>query len=471
MRSFLPGLAALVSLSLSTPSFGQSKPELPDHFEVEAVDAYVGQMVKLKGLTGLGLAVVQDGRIVLAKGYGKRSLQTGAPVEPETSFAAGSVTKQFACACILLLREDGKLSIDDKVSKYFPDLTSAAEVSLYQLMTHTSGYPDYYPLDFVDRRLTRPIAVDTLIRQYAGGKLDFPPGARWSYSNTGYMILGRVVEKVSGLPFGEFLRKRIFEPAGMGHASLDPTDSNPDRASGYLPFALGAPEPAVPESTGWLYAAGGLWASASDIARWDLALMAGRILKPESLLIMTSPVTLNDGRLKDYGCGLNVSRASGVKVLSHGGAVSGFRATNILIPSARSAVVVLINDEQSDPGIAQSLAGLLNRLPATVDLPVIAGPPAKQVALEFLHQMQSGELDRSKLGDEFSAYLTVERIKAAAPRLKALGEPDRVDVLSVSERGGLEVASIRMTFASGVIKGLLYRSTDGKIQQLLFDKG
>ena len=137
-------------------------------------------------------------------------------------FAIGSVTKQFACACILLLAEEGKLSVDDKVAKYYPGLTSAKDITLYDLMTHTSGYPDYYPLDFVDRRLVKPIAEDALLAKYAGARLDFEPGERWSYSNTGYVLLGRVVEKVSGKPFGRFLEERVLEPLGMTHSAVGP---------------------------------------------------------------------------------------------------------------------------------------------------------------------------------------------------------------------------------------------------------
>jgi CubicO group peptidase (beta-lactamase class C family) len=465
-------LTTLTLLATSHSGFSQSSkpPALPQSLDVEAIDSYVSGMVQEKGLTGLALTIVKDGKVVLSEGYGKRSLEDGAPVEPETVFAVGSVTKQFACACVLLLAEEGKLSIDDKVAKYFPDLTLAGDVTLYQLMNHTSGYPDFYPLDFVDRRMGRPIAVDSLIKEYAGGKLDFKPGTRWSYSNTGYMILGRVVEKVAGMPFGEFLSRRILAPVGMEHAVFEPRRPDGNRARGYIPFALGPPEPATPEAEGWLFAAGGLWASAPDIARWDIALMEGKVLKPETLKLMTSPIPLADGRSKDYGCGLNIRRDDGETVLSHGGAISGFRATNIFIPRTRSAVVVLINDEQSDPGLGPAIAGLLVRREAQSDIPKVVGPTAKEAALGFFHQMQAGELDRSKLGEEFSIYLTDAKVKAAALRLKELGEPEKVEILGVNERGGMEVALIRLTFKSVVLKGLLYRSPDGKIQQLLFDK-
>ena len=255
---------------------------------------------------GLALTIVRDGKIVLAKGYGKRLLEPAADVVPDTMFGVGSVTKQFTCACILLLAEEGKLSIDDRVAKYEPHLTRAGDITLHDLMTHLSGYPDFYPLDFVDRRLKRPIHTDALLAEYAGTKLDFEPGGRWSYSNTGYTLLGRVVAKVSGKPFGQFLKERILDPLGMTHSAFEPGPEVKDQTKGYTSFALGPLEPAEPEARGWLDAAGGLWASAPDLARWDLALMEGRVLKPASYRLMTTPRPLKSGHTTGYGCGLNV---------------------------------------------------------------------------------------------------------------------------------------------------------------------
>ena len=473
MRLSRIGMRLLAFLAGATPALGQvsATPEAPKRFDLAAIDAYVGGVVRQKGLVGLSLAIVRDGQVVMAKGYGLRSLEDRQPVEPTTTFAVGSVTKQFACAAILLLAEDGKLSVDDKVAKFFPDLTRAGEITLRQLMNHTSGYPDYYPLDFVDRRLAKPVAVDAILREYAGGKLDFEPGSRWSYSNTGYLLLGRVVEKAAGKPFGEFVRERILKPVGMEHAAVDPPRGEPSQARGYLPFTLGPAEPALPEADGWLYAAGGLWATASDVARWDVALMGGKVLNPESMKAMTTPTTLTDGRVQDYGFGLNVKRESGRLVLSHGGAISGFRATNLLIPASKSAVVVLINDEQPDPGIAPAIVALMLKADAPEDLiPKVVGPPHAEAARAFFEQLQSGKLDRSTLGEEFSAYLTASRVAGASARPKPLGTPTKVESLGVSERGGMEVASIRLSFPSTSLKGLLYRSPDGKVQQLLFTK-
>jgi CubicO group peptidase (beta-lactamase class C family) len=474
LRPLLALLLFCWPLAFAPPARPADVPQPPKTFDLKAIDEYVAGQVQAKGFVGLSLALSQDGKLVFAKGYGKRSLQPAADVDADTPFAVGSVTKQFTCACILLLAEEGKLSVDDRVAKYYPELTRARDVTLYDLMTHASGYPDYYPLDFVDRRLERAIAPDKLIGEYAGGKLDFEPGTRWSYSNTGYTLLGRVVEKVSGEPLGKFLERRILKPVGMTHSALDPDRSGPGLARGYTAFALGDPEPAPPEADGWLYAAGGLHATATDLARWDLALMEGKVLKPESFRLMTTPRRLADGRTKDYGCGLNVGQRNGEAVFRHGGAISGFHATNAMIPRTRSAVVLLSNVEHIDSGPlhGEILSLLLKGQARTVqDVPKVDGPPAKEAALELFRQMHSGEIDRSKLGEDFSHYMSKERVEGAKDRLKAMGEPEKVEVEGLSERGGMEVASLRLTFKGVVVKALLYRTPDGKIQEFLLTKG
>ena len=373
-----------------------------------------------------------------------------------------------------MLAEDGKLSIEDKVAKYEPTLSRAGDVSLHDLMTHISGYPDFYPLDFVDRRLVKPVRSDALLAEYAGAKLDFEPGSRWSYSNTGYMVLGSVVTKVSGKPVGQFIKERILDPLLMTHSAFEPGEEIKGKTRGYTSFALGPLEPAEPEASGWLHAAGGMWASAPDLAGWDLALMEGRILQPESFRVMATPRALTDGQTTGYGCGLNVRQIDGETVLTHGGAVSGFLSYNALIPRTRSAVIVLTNTEHIpvDALCSQILRLLIDdhKKGGPPGVPKVNGPTPKEAALDFLHQMQAAKVNRDKLGEEFSVFLTDERLHAAARRLMALGEPENVEVVSISERGGMEVASIHLKFKTVELGGLLYRTPDGKIQQLLFRK-
>jgi hypothetical protein len=261
----------------------------------------------------------------------------------------------------------------------------------------------------------------------------------------------------------------------MKSKGLVPSKEELDKfALGYNSFALGPPERAEPEAHGWTAGAGGIYSTASDLARWDVALSAGAILKPDSYRFMTTPRTLTTGKISSYGCGLNIMIRNGETILRHGGAVSGFVTSNSIVPRTRSAVVVMMNSEQPSPGsVADLLLGLLLEDEAQQDapsIPKIKGPPPNEACLAFLHQVQEGELDRDQLGEEFSVYMNEERLKAAKERLKPLGDPQKIEVRGVSERGGMQVAQVRLVFKDTVLVGLLYRSPDGKIQQMLFSK-
>jgi CubicO group peptidase (beta-lactamase class C family) len=480
----LAGMIILVITYLQLSSLQTA----PANFDPKATDALVAEKLKAGEFVGLSLAVMRDGRITLAKGYGVRSLENPSPVTEETMFAIGSVTKQFTSACVFLLAEEGKLSVLDKVAKYYPNLTRANDITLLDLMNHVSGYPDYYPLDFVDRRMLKEIAVDEVIRRYGTGKLDFEPGTRYSYSNTGYLILGRIVEKTSGEPFGDFLSRRILKPVGMGHTAYEPAATTGSAyALGYTSFALSPPEPAVPEAKGWISAAGGLYSTPSDLAKWDLALMDGKVLKPESFKLMTTPRKLADGRLTGYGCGLSIVVRNGETVISHNGAVSGFHAMNLMLPSTRSAVIVVSNFEGSNAETAVSRQVVLSLLPkgpaagqappakkeppSRRDVPEISGLSAPEEAKAFFHRLQTAVVDRSELGDEFNWFLTNQKIQGAASRLKPYGEPTAAEIESIGERGGMEVSTARLTFKLGQLRTLMYRTPDGKIQQFFVSKG
>jgi len=462
------GLAACLLVRTAAPSFGV---EPPKPFDVKAIDAYLAGQVKSEGFVGLSVVLMKDGRMVLAKGYGKASVKSGAEVGTKTMFGAGSITKQFVCVCVLLLAEEGKLSVQDKVAKYYPDLARSTDVTLYDLMTHVSGYRDYAPLDFMPPRMAKPIAPDKLIREHAFGKLDFEPGTRWSYSNTGYIILGRVVEKVSGKPLRQFLAERIFQPIGMKNAAFDPPQDLPGLAAGHISFALGEPEIAPWEADGWNHAAGGLFTTPSDLGKWNLALMEGKLLKPESFRLMTTPRKLADGRTEDYGCGLRIVHRDGEMILRHGGSISGFLASTAMIPRTKSAVILMTNcDHLNLKALNDVILTRLLKAGEVSEVPTIRGPGAKETALALLHQFQSGKVERANLGEDFNLFLTPKRVEEAKERLKALGEPTTVEVDSVAERGGMEEALIFFTFKSRKVKAYLSRTPDGKIQQFLLYK-
>ncbi len=437
---------------------------LPQNFDLPGIDRYIASWVAEKGLVGLSVAIVKDGQPVLIKGYGRTA--TSAPLRPitsETRFAIGSVTKQFTCACVLLLAEDGKLSVTDPVAKYYPDLTRAKDIRLVDLMNHVSGYPDYYPLDYVDQRMQKPIEPDELLRQYAGGRLDFEPGSRFSYSNTGYILLGRVVEKASGESFAKFLEHRLLRPLGLTNTVYEPALGASGLALGYSNFALSPPEPVQPEAAGWIGAAGAIYSTASDLAKWNLALIDGHVLRPESFRLMTTARILSSGKVSDYGCGLGVRTQSGRPLLSHNGAVAGFNAWNTSIPSTRSSVTMLCNLDGGLGALPGQILGLL--LQDAPAVPKVSAAPAIDTARQLFDALQRGRIDRSRCSPDFNAYLTDQRLAGAAQRLRSYGRPASIDLVSSHERGGMEVTVCRLSFKQGSLRTLMYRRPDGTIEQ------
>ena len=281
----------LLLLVLATPALAQ----LSDSQKV-SIDDITRKILSDTGVPAASIAIVKDSRIVMAQTYGDAKLSPKVPATPVMRFKIGSITKQFTAAALLLLAEQHKLSLEDPLSRYLPWLTRASEVTLRQLLSHTSGYQDYYPLDYVTPLMARDTTPAQILDGWAKKPLDFDPGTRWQYSNTNYVIIGQIIEKITHKPLIEFLEANIFEPLGM-HSATDNSDVEWNNAepTGYKFFALGPARPAVPEGKAWLYAAGNLAMTASDLALWDISVMDGTILKPASLKEMTTQLRLEGG--------------------------------------------------------------------------------------------------------------------------------------------------------------------------------
>jgi CubicO group peptidase (beta-lactamase class C family) len=417
-------------------------------------------------IVGLTVGVMQGGKVIFAKGYGVRDLTSKAPVTPRTMFAIGSVTKQFTCSAALMLAEQGKLSFADPVSKYYPNLTSAKAITLLDLGGHLSGYRDYYPLDFVDQEMQKPATADEIIRRYATRPLDFAPRSRYSYSNTGFLILGRVIERVSGEQFGPFITKRIFTPLGMTRTAYEPSLGGEDMARGYTSYALAEPIAADPEAKGWAGAAGALWSTPTDLLTWDLSLIDHKLISAKSYATLATPQRLTDGRTSGYGCGEAVNDRGNAVVLSHGGAVSGFVAQNAVIPATRSAVVMLSNTDFSP--IYSAFQDILNQLlPRSSDIVAVRGLATLDAATKFLRGLEQGTVDRETLAEDFDSFLTRDKIAAGRKALNALGPIKDIRIGSLSERGGMEVAGVLFRAGEVDVRAVMFRSTDGKIQEFL----
>lgn len=435
------------------------------------LDSIITKAVADKHIVGLSVGVMHEGKLVLAKSYGVRDISSKSPVTANTMFAIGSVTKQFTCSAVMMLAEEHKLALSDPVSKYFPNLTRAKDITLLDLGGHLSGYHDYYPLDFVDREMQKASSPDEIINEYATKPLDFEPRSHYSYSNTGFLILGRVVEKTSGDSFGHFLSKRIFTPLHLERTAYEPANptSGADMATGYTSFGLSDPIRAEPEGKGWAGPAGAIWSTPTDLLTWDLALMEKRLISPTSYATMTTSQRLSDGRASGYGCGESVNDRAVAIILSHGGAVSGFVAQNTVIPATRSAVVVLSNTDFSPIGALN--AELVSRvLPPDADIPQVKGPTALDAAQKFLSGLEKGTVDRSTLGDDFNQFLSADKVAAGRKALNGLGAITNVKLASRRERGGMEVATVTFKVGTTDAVGLMYRTPDGKIQEFLISR-
>jgi CubicO group peptidase (beta-lactamase class C family) len=377
-------------------------------------------------------------------------------------YAIGSVSKEFLAATLMLLAEQGKMGLDDPVSKYFPALSEAGQVRIRDLLNHTSGYRDYWPQDYVPAAMLQPIATDKLIGDWATLPLDFAPGTQYQYSNTGYVIAGAIVEKVSGQSVMEAMGKRIFQPLDM-HTVLDVNLGHlePDDAGGYLRYALGPPRPAPKEGAGWLFAAGGLAMTARDLARWDLALLEGKLLSPASLLAMSTTRVLANGASADYGLGFHVYMASGRKVLEHGGEVSGFVSQNTLYPDQKAAIVVLTNQDASSA--AQQISDRIRDLLFLADSPQSARQLER--ARKVFADLQHGTIERTLLTDNANTYFNAQALLDAKASLAPLGKPKSFTQNLEYDRGGMRMRRFEIKFPKRTLILVAREFPDGRFEQ------
>src|SRR5438874_528350 len=412
-RFILPStfLLALICSSASAQT------QLPADL-TQKIDAVVTDALTRSGVPSASIAVVKDGQVVYVKAYGDARLEPKTAASTTMRYSIGSISKQFTAAAILLLQEQGKLSLDDKVAKFVPNLTRANEVTIRQLLSHTSGYQDYWPQDYVMPGMLQPTNAQQIMDTWAKKPLDFDPGTKWQYSNTNYVIAGVIVEKVARMPLLQFLEQKVFTPLGI--KSTFDTDSGPLGANdprGYLRFALGPLRPAPKEGKGWMFAAGELAMTAEDLAKWDVSVIDQKVLKPASYREMETDVLLKNGLDTHYGLGVDVNSQSGHRAISHGGEVSGFTAQNTIFPDDRAAIVVLTNQDAASASSAIA-GGIAPLLFATSD----AATPAKlEQAKKIFSDLQQGKIDRSLFTDNANFYFNEDALKDFQAGLVPLG--------------------------------------------------
>jgi CubicO group peptidase (beta-lactamase class C family) len=453
-------LAALIFLFFSF-SLGSAQSQLPADV-TQQIDKLVMEALGRTGVPSASIAVVKDGQIVYLKAYGEAKLDPKTPATTQMRYSIGSISKQFTAAAMLLLQEQGKLSLDDKVGKYIPDLTRGNEVTIRQLLSHTSGYQDYWPQDYVMKPMFEATTARKIMDIWAKKPLDFEPGTKWQYSNTNYVIAGAIVERVARMPFFQFLREKIFKPLGMTSVlDIDQVRLAETDPTGYNRFALGPLRVGPKEGKGWLFAAGQLAMTAEDLAKWDIAIIEGKLLQPASYLELGREVLLKNGLGTNYGLGVSVSSQSGRRALSHGGEVSGFVAQNIVFPDDRAAIVVLTNQDAS--GAAGPIASAIPPLLFATNDP--ASATKLEQAKKIFAGLQQGEIDRSLFTENANAYFSEQALEDFKTSLGPLGKPESFTQVTQNLRGGMIGRFYSVRFGQKTLRAWTYEMPDGKLEQ------
>jgi CubicO group peptidase (beta-lactamase class C family) len=367
-RSWLGAVAASLAAFALAPAAPRSA-AATDPVDARA-DAVVAEVMREHRIPGVALGVVQDGRLIKARGYGYANLEWKIPVAADSMFQSGSVAKQFTATGVMMLVEAGKVALDDPISTYLPESAAASwhAVTVRQLLTHTSGVPDIFNEDdatsygkgILDFR--RDYTEDELLHRYLALKLDFPPGDQYRYSNTGYELLGFLIHRVTGRFYGDFLAERIFEPLGMTSTRIISEEAIvPHRVAGYriVDGRLENQEWIAPSLN--TTADGGLYVNVPDLAKWDAALYGDRVLPQSALRQMWTPVRLNSGKTYPYGFGWDVDVENGHPLISHTGSNQGFAISISRYVRDRLTVIVLTNLDSTHSetlGIARRVAPL-----------------------------------------------------------------------------------------------------------------
>ena len=426
------------------------------------MDSVSVQVLRETGTPSASVAVVKHGRIVYAQAYGYSRLDPLTVAKPSMRYAIGSISKQFTASCILLLEQEGKLSLSDHVSKWFPDLTDANSVTLREVLSHTSGYQDFWPQDYVPPMMTKPIEPEEILDRWAEKPLDFAPGTRWQYSNTNYILAGQIVKKITHEPFYKFLYDNILKPLDLSSAAnFDKGKMTGKDAKGYTEYGLGPLRPAPDEGSGWMDGAGELAMTASDLAKWDISIIDESLLQPESYKQLETEVLLKDGVGTKYGLGIQVSLMDGHRMLSHSGEVSGFTAFNAVFPDDSAGVAVLTNQDASSAAgtIGTRIAKLLFKVQ---DAMTIA---RTEQARRIFAGLQKGTIDRSLFTSDANAYFSDQALKDFQTGLAPLGEPKEFVQTGESKRGGMTERSFRVVFPNRTLRVWTYQMPDGKLEQ------
>jgi D-alanyl-D-alanine carboxypeptidase len=441
----------------------------------DRIDDYVREQMQRRHIPGLALAVVRDGRLVKQSGYGLANLELRVPATPETVFEIGSVTKQMTAAAIMLLVEEGKVALDDPLSKYLPDTPEAwSGITIRHLLTHTSGLKNYTGLTGFE--LTEGLTREEFIKRIAPHPLAFAPGEQHSYGNTAYSLLGYVIEAASGRSYWQFVSERFFRPLGMRAT----TDRNPrrlvlNRAAGY-----------EWDGREWigrdydltdLFSSGAVVSTVGDLVKWEAALAGGRVLRPASLEQVWTPARLNSGRTYPYGFGWHVETLRGHRVVRHTGHTAGFSASLARYPDEKLTVIVLSNLGTLGVGGRIGL-GVAKLYTPTLSLRNLRpqtdpDPPRARMIEAALRGLLSARPDPMHFTPERLKALSTEAARETWRRLAADGPLAALAFAGAEEQStsaALRVVRYKVTLGRRLLLVRLGLTSEGRIAELTIEE-
>ena len=400
-RRFFASATAIALMSAGARAQQPSKRAIESR-----VDSLAADFLASTHTPAVSVALLQGSDTLVMKGYGDADVERHRPATASTVYRIGSITKQFTAAEIMRLAERGKLSVDDPMTKYLPDVpTHGQTITIRRLLNHTSGIHNYtaepewrqhWAEDMTPRQIVALVDRDTL---------DFKPGEKWSYSNTNYVVLGMIIEKVTGEKYADVLEHDFFKPLGLRQTTYCPSrPSDPAFAEGYTTES-GTAKPDAYLSMTQPFAAGALCSTARDLVKWQRALMGGRVVNPKSYALMTTPDTLNNGKPLNYGFGLGTANLGPHRAIAHNGGINGFTTMGIYFPDDSVNIAVLSNAGAGPDALA------LNVARAIFGMPVVAAPkPVTAVTLpDSIRDKVAGIYDlATPNGGKFVVHVMVE---------------------------------------------------------------